>query len=92
MATIVTRTCDRCKKDVPQSEQLWDVAITCEAQGLYRASFHTPTKQQKAEWCRLCVDEMDVMVGLLRADSPPPKYTFEDLVREIVEECNNGRD
>jgi len=86
MGTQVTFTCDRCKKVLASEDALWEVALTCESRNGYRSHYFTPTKQQKAEWCRPCVDEMGVFVGLIRAETPEQPPTIENIIREIVRE------
>jgi len=87
MAIEMKYICDRCKASQDTAEQMWDVAITCEANNLYRGQYYAPTKQQQAMWCRKCVDAVGVMAPMiLRAESQPVKSTIEDMIRAIVRE------
>ena len=89
-----TYICDRCK----QSQQprvlnggyppLWKIGIICEPID-YPDRYH-PMKRQQTEWCRKCVDELHVMMPLIAADTPTPAPTIEDIIRNIVQQEQQG--
>ena len=92
MATIITTTCDRCKKEIVDRDQIWRLSLSracCPA---------VPNKmfpEVKAEWCRPCMIEMHLLghgkvIENVTPVSPAP--TMEDYVREMVrEEIGNAR-
>lgn len=78
--------CDRCEATQDTAEQMWDVAISCEAINAYRSQYHSPNKYQKVMWCRKCVDAMGILTPLIRAITPEQPVTIDDMIREIVQQ------
>jgi hypothetical protein len=94
MVTIVSRKCDRCKKEVAAEDNLWEVAITCEPLGIYqhRSQFHHKAKNQQSEWCDPCVKEMGVTRPLYRSPEEVKPLTIEDIIREIIREEQQNKE
>lgn len=88
MAVHVKKVCDRCSEEVGK---LWWVGIVCEPLGTYeeRRAYHTIQRRQSAEWCEDCVNKMNVLKPLLRAEEEAKAPTIEDIVRAIVKEEQN---
>ena len=82
---LVVNTCDKCKKEIPNDDTVWEVGITCEPV-MYRSGYHVVAKQQKVEWCRKCVEDMRIMLPLHRVDQETKPVTIDDMIREIVAE------
>lgn len=92
MPVKTTYICDRCAKSADNESDMWTVGLFCESYGQSRryTSGHSgnsyPTRL--ALWCRGCVDETGVLRGqpLIAEESPTPRATLEDLVREFARE------
>lgn len=86
-----TYKCDRCSKEQPTSDQMWQVAICCDhyPRGQYRTYGSTDIKAETL-WCRDCCLKFNLVgdwVKLWRGSdttTPPPPPTFEDQLREII--------
>lgn len=89
MTTQVIYTCDRCQK--PQQTRienggyppLWVVSIIC-APIDQTYQYTTPSKYQTQELCRPCVDELGIMLPLIRAVTEERPVTLDDMIRNIV--------
>lgn len=90
MPIVTTYICDKCKTPQETAEQMWNVAITCEAINQYMSQHHYPTKRQQTMWCRKCVDEMKVFTPLVRADQLEQPPTIENIIQEIVRQTIVG--
>lgn len=91
----ITVICDRCGKEPPRRldtglPPTWIVAITCDPNEGHYNRYHHIQKQQQAEWCSNCVEEMGVRTPLIRVDEEPQKPTLESIIREIVREEQEG--
>jgi hypothetical protein len=82
MSTRAIYKCDRCGKEQETAEQFWTVAVMATT-GQWS---YPPSIQQKKEWCRKCLDEMNVLGWVKEPTLSVPAPTFEDLIREIVRE------
>ena len=80
------RTCDRCKKEVEEKDQLWNIAINYQCYPKPAESYLPP----KVQWCRPCMEEMGLLgekfQSTVHNPIPSPAPTLEELVREIVRE------
>jgi hypothetical protein len=85
---VTTYTCDKCGHLQENDEQMWDVEIACS----HRPSTYTRRRVvKKALWCRPCVVQYHLLPAAKEdkpAPTPPP--TFEDMIREIVQEEMNS--
>jgi len=84
---VTTYTCDKCRHSQEGSEQMWDIGITVIHRPQPTRYSYSREPVEKALWCRKCVESL----GLLPAEKtdPPtstPTPTFEDMIREIIQE------
>lgn len=93
MTTAIIHTCDRCNKVQPTRQEsgghtpLWIVSIICEPVDYgARSQYHSPNQYQRQELCRPCVDELGVMLPLIRAVTEERPVTIDDMIRGIVEQ------
>ena len=84
-----TYTCDRCNHSQENSLQMWEVCLFVVSYPI-RPNVYLPTNlpQDKQLWCRRCIDKLQLLgYHLAEKKEPPiPEVTFEDKIREIVEE------
>lgn len=85
--TKVIRTCDRCKKEVQNKEDLntLKLVFTNPRNYSYASSKYTETQSTipEVEWCKLCCEES----GFARYQTSEIKTTvptFEEMLQEMV--------
>ena len=78
---VTTVTCDRCKKEITDLNQIWPISV--------RINNGISTLKDQ-EWCRHCVLEMSLIKPYTPEDTKiipiEPKPTIEDIIREIIRE------
>lgn len=89
MPVITTYACDNCPHKQNNPEQMWHV-------GVYVKPCISPSSGQRAPqlWCRMCVEKLCLLPPVgheKKKKAIPPKPTFEEVIRELVqdmiEEC-----
>ncbi len=84
---VTTYTCDKCGHEQNHDVQMWDIGITVREKPSKNYSQYANSPKESALWCRKCTQSL----GLLpqkKTDPPTPKPTptFEDMIREIIQE------
>lgn len=80
----VTRTCDRCSKNVLGDEQFWNVEIRYSGAANNNPPYAYMTGP-KVQWCRECLETCGLVPrAIVRPETPTP--TIEDIIRDIVRE------
>ncbi len=89
MGITTTYKCDRCEHEQPDASQMWRMEVGIKP---VTSSFGGLSSRQEALWCRKCVEDVHLLKIPQQNDQRelPPQPTFEDLVREIVEDVVNG--
>ncbi len=65
-------------------KQLWLIEITVRQSTTYKVA---GAVQRAQEWCRLCTEKAHLLPPVdIEKDKLPPPPTFEDLIRDLVEE------
>jgi hypothetical protein len=77
MSRITTYTCDKCKKTVKESGDLWPIKVVF---GEFCSEAH------KVDWCRDCCADMGLVEPIKEERRPFPAPTLEDIIREIAYE------
>lgn len=90
MAIETLYHCDRCKATQSTDEQMWTIAVTCDAYSMrQRNQYATSVPRHQRLWCCECVDELQVF-GTVNVKDPltpiPQAVSIEDLIREIARE------
>lgn len=84
-----TRFCDKCEREVPGKEQLWDITIQRRLLGSHVGT-NTPLLHGK-HLCRPCMVELRMLPAAGADPSPPSEpTTFEQLLRAVVREEINS--
>ena len=78
-----TYTCDRCKNEIIDLNQVWCVGIKYH---FYGGNYNNNARPE-VNWCRPCMIKMGIMGTeeerkVNQPIEPPP--TIEDLIREII--------
>jgi hypothetical protein len=80
-----TVTCDRCKKEIVDKEQIWQIKFSWNC---YPTEPDVSFQQPKAEWCRPCMIDLGLLGDRFRVTkeipNPPPEPTIEDILREFI--------
>lgn len=86
--TKITRTCDRCKKEVEQAKDLNSLRLVATNSELYSYSTGQRTELNSTipavEWCRDCCTTSGFMV-YKNTELPHNSPTFEEMLREMVD-------
>jgi hypothetical protein len=83
----VTRHCDKCKAEVDEKEQFWNMEIRC-YEGSYKTDFQTPVKTLQV--CRPCLESFGIHVIRKDNEKPKPVPTIESLFKAILELAQGG--
>ena len=81
MSVVVKRFCDKCKKEVLEKDQLWNVEIRAECEERV-SQFNYPCKTIQV--CRPCLESFGIYVVEKPGVEKPKPSSVEDLVREII--------
>jgi hypothetical protein len=85
MSIVVTRFCDKCKKEVDKDAQLWNVDVSASSYP-NRNEFHAP--QKSTQVCRPCLESFGIHVITRNHEEPPKAPSISDLVLEIIRLAN----
>ncbi len=86
MAIVTIYNCDNCEHSQDNKDQMWYIGIAIRATAGYTVLNGTDIKKEHL-WCRKCIENL----GLLpptdkKREVPPPPPTFEDLLREVIQD------
>jgi len=99
MASKVIYTCDNCKKEFDKPDEMW--AIKLEVASMKPQNFmpnrsavttHFYHSYLNPEWCRECVDKLDLLNRLKQnkpKDDPTPIPTLGEKLEAIVSDMVN---
>ena len=90
MTIVTTYTCDKCghaQDDIEKPKQLWEIGILVREKKSKNVFQYSQAPKSTNLWCRSCVQKL----GLLPQEkttppTPTPTPTFEDMIREIIQE------
>lgn len=90
MATIVTRICDKCKKELEKDAQFWLIGVVVKCPTQPRS---VPLRfeevigpDRRIEVCRPCLEAFGFYAQIKPNEPPPPPRTLEDMIREIIQQ------
>jgi hypothetical protein len=97
MSTTILRHCDRCKKEIPATDQrqIWVVQVLVANEEDYTSRnssalrLYEKTNPLRQEWCRPCADALNLVGGAWKPPAGNPTTTpptFEDQLREIIQD------
>lgn len=86
MGIIVNHVCDKCGHEQETGDQMWYLHV-----GISSESFAAQcTPSVKEYWCRECIQKLGLLMPHIlnasKEEVEPPKFTLEELIREIVQD------
>lgn len=96
MSTITIRTCDKCKTEVPEGEELWTLGIIAKCGKSSKETVGYAFKPHnlsyvkdnyRRDYCRICVLDTGMVVHDAEEDTSKKTPTLDELLRDIVEEA-----
>ena len=84
---ITIHECDRCQSQQKTDEQMWHIGITVNNARIDRSRAY-PIGSERY-WCRKCCDKFHLILDQPKpkpGELPPKEVTFEDKLREIIQD------
>lgn len=82
---VTTYTCDKCGHEQEEPEQMWEIGIVAREQTIKHSNYIN-TPRECALWCHSCVVKFGLLPRPKDTSKPNPIPTFEDIIREIIQE------